>query len=211
MTVRLGFACHWGPTREGTWSGTPWRLREALTTVTELVDVGSELARPVQVPLKGLGARPTAQGWVTTWRHGALTQALVESDVRSRVRRARPDAVLEIHDLAALDTPFLVLQDLSYALLLEHFGPDGVPHFRALGRRRIEALHARQERIYERAAGLLPMSEWMARSLVAYGVPAGKPIGMTSAMSELVTFTACASGAQMRKVTRPSGSTSTDL
>ena len=77
MTVRLGFACHWGPTREGTWSGTPWRLREALTTVTELVDVGSELARPVQVPLKGLGARPTAQGWVTTWRHGALTQALV--------------------------------------------------------------------------------------------------------------------------------------
>ncbi|HEX7805700.1 MAG TPA: glycosyltransferase family 4 protein [Cellulomonas sp.] len=109
---------------------------------------------------------------MTTWRHGALTQALVESDVRSRVRRARPDAVLEIHDLAALDTPFLVLQDLSYALLLEHFGPDGVPHFRALGRRRIEALHARQERIYERAAGLLPMSEWMARSLVAYGVPA---------------------------------------
>lgn len=174
MTVRLGFACHWGQTREGTWSGTPWRLRRALTGVTEVVDVGSELAKPVQVVLKGMGARRTPQGWVTTWRHGALAHALVQSDVRARVQRARPDVVLEIHDLAVLDTPFLVLQDLSYALLLEHFGPDGVPHFRALGRRRIEALHARQERIYEHAAGLLPMSEWMARSLVAHGVPAAR-------------------------------------
>jgi len=174
VTLRLGIACHWGQTRQSTWSGTPWRLRRALTDVTDVVDVGSELARPVQLALKGLGARRTPQGWVTTWRHGSLTHELVQSDVRARVRRARPDVVLEIQDLAVLDTPFLVLQDLSYALLLEHFGPGGVPHFRALGRRRIEALRARQERIYEHAAGLLPMSEWMARSLLAHGVPADR-------------------------------------
>ncbi|MGV8978129.1 MAG: glycosyltransferase family 4 protein [Cellulomonas sp.] len=174
MTVRLGFACHWGRTREGTWSGTPWRLRRALSVVTDVIDVGSELALPVQSVLKGLGARRTPHGWATTWRHAGLTQALVQSDVRARVQRTRPDVVLEIQDLAVLSTPFLVLQDLSYALLLEHFGADGVPHFRALGRRRIEALHARQERIYECASALLPMSEWMARSLVAHGVPAAR-------------------------------------
>ncbi|NMM15821.1 MAG: glycosyltransferase family 4 protein [Cellulomonas sp.] len=174
MTVRLGFACHWGQSREGTWSGTPWRLRSALSGVTEVVDVGSDLARPVQAVLKGMGAGRTPQGWVSTWRHGSITQSLVEADVRARVRRARPDVVLEIHDLAVLDTPFLVLQDLSYVLLLEHFGPNGVPHFRALGRSRIEALRARQERIYEHAAAILPMSEWMARSLVAHGVSAAR-------------------------------------
>lgn len=171
VTLRLGFACHWNETRESTWSGTPWRLRTALDRRLSVVDVGSELPRPLGAALKIAGARRTANGWVSTWRSSAVTHELVQADVRARVRRARPDVVLEIQDLATLDTPYLVLQDVSFALLLEHFGPEGVPHFRAFGRRRIESQRRRQERGYEHAAGLLPMSAWMARSLVAHGVP----------------------------------------
>ncbi|MHB1289123.1 glycosyltransferase family 4 protein [Georgenia sp.] len=62
------------------------------------------------------------------------------------------------------------MQDLSYALLLERFGPGGVPHFRTLSRRRIEELHRRQERIFEGAAALLPMSSWLASSIERSGV-----------------------------------------
>ena len=171
MTLRLGFACHWAQPQERTWSGTPWRLRGELRRIMRVVDVGSELAWPVRTALRVAKARKTQDGWVSTWRNGSTARALVQSDVRARVRRARPDVVLEIQDVAVLDTPFLVLQDLSFALLLEHFGPDGVPHFRAFGRRRIEAQQRRQGLAYEHAAGLLPMSAWMARSLIAHGVP----------------------------------------
>src|SRR5690606_12507764 len=47
----------------------------------------------------------------------------------------------------------------------------------------------------------------MARPRV---LPGWKPIGIASSMSLLVTRTSCASGAQIRNLTRPSASCSTD-
>ena len=169
--MRLGFACHWTQPREATWSGTPWRLRDALIERTTLVDVGVELPGPVRSALRVAGARHTSNGWVSMWRHGASAQALVEYELRRNVRKVRPDVVLEIQDLAIVDVPFLILQDLTYSLLLERFGHDGIPHFRALGRQRIDVLRRRQESVYEHAAGVLPMSNWMARNLLGMGVP----------------------------------------
>ena len=168
--MRLGFACHWTQPRESTWSGTPWRLRRALMNLVNLMDVGAELSWPVRPVLRLAGARRTRNGWVSTWRYGRPALALVEADLCRAVQKAQPDVVLEIQDLAVLEVPFLVFQDLSYSLLLERFGPDGIPHFRALGRRRIDALRRRQERIYDGAACLLPMSRWMARNLAGMGV-----------------------------------------
>jgi glycosyltransferase involved in cell wall biosynthesis len=104
------------------------------------------------------------------WRHGSAAVALLESDLRRRVRDARPDVVLQVQDLGVVEAPYLVLQDLSFGLLLERYGADGVPHFRTLGRRRVEGLRRRQDEVYAGAATLLPMSRWLAESLVEGGV-----------------------------------------
>jgi len=168
----IGFACHWNRPAPATWSGTPWRLRDALTQIAPVVDLGTELAAPLRAALKLAHVRPTGGTWSSSWRYGRTTRGLVARQVRRASARLRPDVVLEIQDLARTTPPALVLQDLSYALLLDRFGPDGVPHFRALGRRRIDALRRDQERVYAGAAALLPMSRWLAESLVVHGVPA---------------------------------------
>jgi glycosyltransferase involved in cell wall biosynthesis len=85
--------------------------------------------------------------------------------------RLLPDVVLQIQDLGVTRAPSMVVQDLSYALLLDQFGPQGVPHFRALGKRRIDALRRAQDGVYAHAAMLLPMSRWLATNLVALGIP----------------------------------------
>lgn len=166
----LGFACHWTAQPERTWSGTPWQLRRALADECEVIDVGVTL-RPMTVKaLKALGARRRERHWSSQWRYGRLTQALAARGVDRRVRRSRPDVVLQMQDVARLDVPYLVMQDLSYSLLLRHFGDDGVPHFRTLSRRRLRELRHRQEEVYASAAALLPMSRWMADQLVEDGV-----------------------------------------
>lgn len=95
--------------------------------------------------------------------------------MRRQVRRQRPDVVLEIQDIGVLDSsPYLVMQDLSYGILLDRYGPTGVPHFRSLGRRRIEALKRRQEIVYQHASALLPMSRWLASHLEGTGASRDK-------------------------------------
>lgn len=150
--MRLGFACHWRARPEQTWSGTPWRLREALRTRAGVVNAGVVDTGAVVPPLlrRGLrlaGARPTPTGWRSQWHHGRAAVALLQRDVRRRVAAERPDVVLEVGDLAHLpEVPYLVLQDLSYALLRDRFGAD-VPHFHAVSRRRLDELARRQEQI----------------------------------------------------------------
>ena len=68
----------------------------------------------------------------------------------------------------------MVLQDLNYEMLIERFSASGVPHFRTLTRAQIDSLRARQQEIYDSAAMLLPMSKWMAASLIRQGVPASR-------------------------------------
>lgn len=168
---RLGFACHWTPDRSATWSGTPWSLRSELSRRTDVVDVGAELPAPLRQALKALGARRNGNNWSSIWRQHGLTQRLVERQVRAKVLGAAPDVVLQIQDLAVTDVPFMVMQDLSYHLLIEHYGRHGsVPHFRSLSRSRVASLQARQLRVYESAAVLLPMSEWMADDLRSQGI-----------------------------------------
>ena len=67
-----------------------------------------------------------------------------------------------------MPAPFLVMQDLNFAILLEHSRPEGVPHFRDLSGR-IDALRRRQDMVYARAAMLLPTSRWLRDHLVAGG------------------------------------------
>jgi glycosyltransferase involved in cell wall biosynthesis len=94
---------------------------------------------------------------------------LHERALRHKVAAAGVGQVIQIQDLGVLDLPYFVVQDLNYDLLLDNFGDHGVPHFRHLTRDQMHALRERQHRIYASAAGLLPMSRWLADRLVAGG------------------------------------------
>lgn len=172
LGLRLGMACHWSRPRQSTWSGTPWHLMRALEEVATLIDLGTEVPELLRNALRLANARHSSNGWNSTWRYSATAHKLVESRLRRSVQSNTPDVVLEVQDLGVLEVPFMVMQDLSYSLLLERFGSDGVPHFRSLSKKRVEALRRRQETIYQQASALLPMSHWMADGLRRIGVPA---------------------------------------
>lgn len=185
MPGPLGFACHWFADHRATWSGTPWSLRSALAEQVCVADVGYELSRAQQVLLKAAhlrlaGGRPV----VTGWRHSARARAIGAGIIERGIAEHHAPFVLQIADLAVTSVPFGVVQDLSYAMLLELWGDRGVLHFPGLSRAELEALNARQLQLYQRADALFPMSQWLAASMVSSGVDPAKihvvPPGATS-------------------------------
>ena len=174
--MRLGFACAWDPRPEPTWSYTPWHLRSALCTRTDVVDIGMSYPKPVRLPLKALHARRVDGQWVSMWKHSALARKYVENTLRNGERAKPCDVVVEIQDLAQLNTPYLIFQDLSYDVLLDELDMRGtLTHFPSLTRSDAQRLRDRQHKIYERAAGVLAMSRWFADHLVRVsGLPADR-------------------------------------
>jgi glycosyltransferase involved in cell wall biosynthesis len=174
--VRLGFACAWDPRPEPTWSYTPWHLRGALRAVTDVVDVGMTYPTAVRTPLKVLHARRVDGHWVSMWKHSGLARSYTRHALRQGELATRSDVILQIQDLAPLRTPYLVLQDLSYDVLLDELDSHGrLVHFPSLTRADAQRLRDRQHRIYDGAAGILAMSRWFADHLVRVsGVPAAK-------------------------------------
>jgi glycosyltransferase involved in cell wall biosynthesis len=174
--VRLGFACAWAARPELTWSHTPWNLRAALRDRVEVVDLGVTYPPVVRAALKAACARRYRGQWVSMWRHSRAARRYGELAIR-RALRGRPcDAVLQMQDLAAVDRPYLLYQDLSYDVLLERAGqPGGLTHFPTLSLTAVHRLRDRQRELYGAAAGVLAMSRWFADHLVAQsGVPADR-------------------------------------
>lgn len=174
--MRLGFACAWDPRPEPTWSYTPWHLRSALCTKTDVVDVGMSYPKGVRLPLKALNARRVDGQWVSMWKHSQLARRYAEHALRDGERTKPCDVIVEIQDLAQLRTPYLVLQDLSYDVLLDELDTRGtLTHFPSLTRKDAQRLRDRQHKIYEEAAGVLAMSRWFADHLVRVsGLPADR-------------------------------------
>jgi len=170
----VGFACSWGPDQQRTWSGTPYRLRQALADTGPLVNLDVDLPASIRIALKIASIRRFDERWVSMWRHNKVFRDLTEHRLRAAARRNPCDAVVTVHDLGAVPGPYLVLQDFSYESLVDHYGPNGVPHFPTLDRSALQRLQERQSRVYDRAAGLLPMSHWLAERLVAAGVDRAK-------------------------------------
>lgn len=170
----LGFACAWDADRAETWSGTPFRLRAALAASGPLVDLEAALPRPVQFGLKAASARRVDGRWVSMWKHGPVARRLTEARLTEKARTIDCAAVVTIQDLGILPTPYLIVQDLSYDVLLTEHGAAGVPHFPSLQRSSLERLRERQQRVYHGAAALLPMSAWLAGRLAASGIDPGK-------------------------------------
>jgi glycosyltransferase involved in cell wall biosynthesis len=170
----IGFACGWGRDRDHVWSGTPARLFAALADRAELIDIDVTVPPVVGKSLRLAYARRRNGHWRSMWQHGRPATRLVEQRLRTKVGQAQPDSVLEIGDLGIVARPYYVLQDLSYDLLLDHFGDRGVPHFGNLSRGQIVRLRERQLEVYLHAAGLLPMSRWLAGRSIAAGVDPAK-------------------------------------
>jgi glycosyltransferase involved in cell wall biosynthesis len=172
---RLGFACAWAPDERETWSGTPWRLRQELAKLVQVEDLGVTLGASTRAALKAIHVRPTSTGLVSNWQHSPLTDRVFSRVLHGNAASIRPDAVLQVQDLARFEEPYYTYQDLSYASLLGLLdaGVD-LTHFPGLARRQIERRCRRQLRIYAAATGVVAMSHWLARCLEEAGVPSGR-------------------------------------
>jgi glycosyltransferase involved in cell wall biosynthesis len=170
--IRIGFACLWDTDRASTWSYTPANLRAGMRHHTDVLDVGVEVPTLTRTALRAMHPRWRAGRLATSWQHSRVTDAYCRRDLERRAGTAHCDAVLEIQDLAALSLPFFVYQDLSYDALLED---EANAALLTISRRAMRRRRERQSRVYERAAGVLAMSRWFARSLVdRTGVPRHK-------------------------------------
>jgi glycosyltransferase involved in cell wall biosynthesis len=177
---RIGFACLWDKAPERTWSYSAWNLRAALRLVTQTTDLGVQIPRLPRTVLQAVHTRRRAGRLITTWYYSRLAEAYVEHALRRELSRApaarRCDAVLTIHDLAALPLPFVTYSDISYDGAISATG--GVKTYAAMKSITPSTVERRRERqvaIYERAAAVITMSRWLARSLVEQtGVPPGK-------------------------------------
>jgi glycosyltransferase involved in cell wall biosynthesis len=172
--VRIGFACLWERNPEATWSHTPWHLRAAMRRHADVADVGVSPSDLTRDALRIMHARRRDGRLVTVWQQSRITDVYCRRAIAAGVARTGADVVLEIQDLAALDAPYFILQDMSFDALLQ-LRAAGAPLFRPLPLETLQRRRDRQAKVYERAAGLLAMSQWLARSLIEVsGVPADK-------------------------------------
>lgn len=173
--MKIGFACLWERVPQRSWSGIPWALRQALRSSAEVVDLGIEHSA-VQDLFKCAHARRWRGEWITTYRWSESWDSVVEKRLQSSLHRTSVDAAIEMGDLARLDVPFYLYQDLNYDVLREYFFPAiGVPGFKGIDLQTIEKRRERQHKVYEAAAGVFAMSEWFATRLVELsGVPRNK-------------------------------------
>lgn len=170
--TKLAFACRWGPDWQRTWSGTPWMLRQALIEMVDVEDIDVTPPPALRFALKAAYARKAHGRWQSLWPHSPIALSWNQARLASKAARSDAQAVVSVQDLGRSDKPTYVVQDLSYGLLLRTFGERSIPHFRSLRPRRIGELHARQLGIWADAAGLFPMSRWLADDMIASGVPA---------------------------------------
>jgi glycosyltransferase involved in cell wall biosynthesis len=171
--VRLGFACLWDKFPEKTWSGTPWALRNALERQTEVVNLGVEYSAS-RTLLKYAYVRRRHGSWVTTYKRSGIHDWLTRKKLQAGLNREAVDAVIEVGDLAQLEAPYYVYQDLSYDVLEKYYNPNTGAFgfrgtlFRAIDLDTIRRRRERQHEIYESAAGIFAMSEWFADTLVKW-------------------------------------------
>jgi len=141
-----------------------------------VVDLGVSYPPALRTALRAGSARRHDGRWQSMWRHSRPAREYVEGAVRRTLRRTPCDVVLQIQDLVALDTPFVLYQGLSYDVLLERAEcGDGPVRFSTLSRDAVLRLRDRQHQIFDQAARVLAMSRWLAEHLVTYsGLPPEK-------------------------------------
>jgi glycosyltransferase involved in cell wall biosynthesis len=178
---RIGYASVWEEVPERTWSGSAWNLREGLRKVSDTVDVGVEFQAMTRSALRAASAKFRNGRLTTTWCYSQSTDAYVSWALRrglkEKSRDCAVDAVLQVEFLASiLPIPFYSYADCSWdALFASVARPEMYADIMSLSPSSMMRRRDRQLAMYDRAAGIITMSHWFARSLAEQsGVPAEK-------------------------------------
>lgn len=163
--MRIGFACLWDRDAPATWSRTPWELRAALRAHADVVDVGVDVPLPVRRFLQTAHLKYRNGQLISLWEQGSLTDRYCRRHVQRAAMRNDVDVVLEMQDLASIDRPFYLYQDMSFDALLG-MRESGADVFRVLTTNEMLRRRERQLKVYDKAAGVIAMSRWLAESLV---------------------------------------------
>jgi glycosyltransferase involved in cell wall biosynthesis len=101
---------------------------------------------------------------------------VVQKKLRASLLKTPVDAVIQVGDLAYLDEPYYIYQDLSFDILERLYETTrGVPGFGVIDLETIKRRRDRQHKIYESANGVFAMSQWFANTLIEWsGISPGK-------------------------------------
>ncbi len=178
---RIGYAALWEKARERTWSGSAWNLREGLRQASDTVDIGVEFPAVTSTALKALHARYSAGRLTSPWFYSAVTDSFIDRSLRRGLREqsrgGAVDAVLLVEFLTAtVRAPCYVYADCSWDSLFATVArPEMYADIMALSPASMMRRRDRQLALYERAAGIITMSRWFAKSLVEQsGISPGK-------------------------------------
>jgi glycosyltransferase involved in cell wall biosynthesis len=149
-------------------------LRSALSELAMVEDIDVSPPPVLRTALRAANLRRVHGVWKSLWPHSRAAMAWNNRQLGARSRLSDSQAVITIQDLGRTVLPLFIVQDLSYGLLLRTFGEQSIPHFRSLRTSRIRSLHDRQVGIWRDAAGLFPMSRWLAGDMVDSGISADK-------------------------------------
>lgn len=128
----------------------------------DVVDAGVRIPLPVRRLLQVAHLTYRDGRLITLWEQGRLTDRYCRQQLS---RRKDIDVMLQMQDLAPVDLPFFLYQDMSFDALLS-LRRAGHDDFRVLTDKELRRRRERQLRIYERATGVIAMSQWLAGSLI---------------------------------------------
>lgn len=128
----------------------------------EVVDAGVHVPAPARRLLQAVHVKIRNGQLISLWEQGSLTDRYCRTQLS---KRDDVDVMLQMQDLAAVDVPFLLYQDMSFDALLK-LRDEGLDVFRVLSTKEMQRRRARQLGIYAKAAGVVAMSRWLADSLV---------------------------------------------
>jgi glycosyltransferase involved in cell wall biosynthesis len=160
--MRIGFACLWDRDAPSTWSRTPWELRAAMRAHADVVDAGVHVPPPMRRLLQAAHATIRDGRLISLWEQGSLTDRYCRRELN---RCKDVDTMLQMQDLAPVDVPFFLYQDMSFDALLK-LRRGGADVFRVLTSDEMLRRRERQLEIYAKASGVIAMSRWLADSLV---------------------------------------------
>lgn len=167
-STTVGFGCLWNRWRPRTWSHIPQSLMTALEATGPVVDLGYDA--PLGGRLFWLRHMRRVHGrFRSGWRYQEGPLDAAARAVAAQAERLKPDVIITVPDIGSFDRPFFIYQDLSYDLVLREVraaNHAARANFDVVTIDEIERLAERQRAIFERASGIMAMSEWYARSLV---------------------------------------------
>jgi glycosyltransferase involved in cell wall biosynthesis len=168
--LRLAFAALWEPVKERTWSGSAWRLLEALRTMADVADVGVEFDPLMRYALQGIHARyrggRITSNWTTSRLTGAYRDHTLRRSIRKNFGKSGYDAAITIDSIAEMPEPFFIYYDCSWDSIISA-APDAGEFIRqrAFSAKSFAARRDFQAAMYHKATGVIVESRWMARSL----------------------------------------------